>query len=639
MTGETLFIFILLTATIALFASELLPLEVTAVLVVLALMLSHVLSPAEALSGFGDPLVLLLAGLFVVGEALFRTGVAFRIGNWVTVMAGTSETRLLVMLMLVVAALSAFMSSTGTVAIFIPVAISLAAKVDSSPARLLMPISIASLIGGLLTLIGTPPNMVVAAELSRNKLAPFGFFAFTPIGFLILAVGIAYMVVWGRKLLPQDAGMNEKSDTRWSLWKLLDAYELTDQFYYLHIETISPLTNQTIEQAKVHTRFGLTIVGLERRNQVMPVAPQTKVQQGDRIFVVGSEERVKEFSRSENLSLLAMGEKQKKLVPRELGLVEVLLTRRSKLIGSTLSEIHFREHYRLSVLGISRLGTPLKDDPTDVPLAFGDSLLMGGGWQQISLLQAEPSDFLVLTIPQEMSEVAPERAKAPWALAIFVGMLALMTFNLVPSVAAALLAALAMVLVGCLSMKDAYNSINWQSLVLIGGMLPMAQALDKTGGVRLIVNQVAVLGELGPLALMAGLFVITAGLSQVMSNTAAAVLLAPVALGSARDFRNITLPAAHDRGHCGLHVLCHSSGLCRKHPGYGARRLPLQRFFKGRAPAHCFEPARHSAGSPRDFPVKVTNQDTRYPNGRLLFIYLPPFCLRPIFIFPETRLL
>ncbi len=534
MTGETLFILILLAATIGLFASEILRLDVVAVLLLLALMLSHVLSPAEALSGFGDPLVLLLAGVFVVAEGLYRTGVAFRISTWVIKMAGTSETRLLVILMLVVAALSAIMDSVGTVAIFIPVALSLAAKVDSSPARLLMPVSIASLTGGMLTLIGTPPNLVVTAELSRNHLAPFGFFAFTPIGLLVLAVAIGYMVLWGRKLLPQDTGRQEKPETRLSIWDLLDVYKLTDQFHYLDIETISPLTNQTIDQAKVRTRFGVTIVGLERRNQVRPVAPQTKVQQGDRIFVVGSAERVQEFSLSENLSPLKIAEKHKKLVPQELGLVEVLLTPRSKLVGSTLSETHFREHYGLSVLGISRLGTPLMDDPTDVPLAFGDSLLIGGGWRQIDLLQAERNDFLVLTIPREMSEVAPERTKAPWALAILVGMLALMTFNLVPNVAAVLLAALAMVLTGCLGMKDAYNSINWQSLVLIAGMLAMAQALGKTGSLKLMVDQVAVLGELGPLALMTGLFVITTVLSQVMSNTATAVLIAPIALGAAR---------------------------------------------------------------------------------------------------------
>ena len=446
MTGETLFVFLLLAITIILFASELLPLDMVAVLVVLALMLSHVLSPAEALSGFGDPLVLLIAGLFVIAEGLFRTGVLYRISNWVMEVAGTSETRLLVMLMLVVAALSAFMENIGTVAIFIPVAINLAAKANISPARLLMPVSIASLLGGMLTLIGAPPNLVVAAELSRNHLVPFGFFAFTPIGLLVLAVGIGYMVMWGGKLLPHDTGRQEKPETRWSIWDLLDAYELTDQFHYLHIEQTSSLTNQTIDQAKVGTRYGVIIVGLERQSQVMPVTPQTELRQGDRIFVVGSEERVKVFSQSENLSPLKLGAKQKKLIPRELGLVEVLLPPRSRLIGSTLGQIHFREHYGLSVLGILRLGEPLKHDLIDVPLALGDSLLMGGGWQQIDLLQAERNDFLVLTIPQEMSEVAPERARARWALAIVGGMLALMTFDLVPNVAAVLLAALAMIL-------------------------------------------------------------------------------------------------------------------------------------------------------------------------------------------------
>ncbi len=201
MTGETLFVLILLAITIVLFASELLPLDVVAIMVVLALMLSQVLSPTEALAGFGDPLVLLIAGMFVIGEGLFRTGVAFRISAWVTEVAGTSETRLLVMLMLAVAASSAFMSSTGTVAIFIPVAINMAAKVKKSPARLLMPIAVASLIGGMLTLIGTPPNLVVATALSRNHLAPFGFFDFTPIGLLVLAVGIGFMVMWGGRLL------------------------------------------------------------------------------------------------------------------------------------------------------------------------------------------------------------------------------------------------------------------------------------------------------------------------------------------------------------------------------------------------------------------------------------------------------
>jgi len=524
----------LLAVTIILFAGEFLRLDLVALLVVLALMLSKVLTPGEAVAGFGDPLILLIAGLFVVGEGLFRTGLAFRLSNWVTEVAGTSETRLLVMLMLVVACLSAFMNSTGTVAIFIPVAINLAAKVGSSPSRLLMPISIASLIGGMLTLIGTPPNLVVTTELTRNNLAPFGFFDFTPIGLLILAVGVGYMVLGGRKLLPRDTGEKEGGHTRLSLRDLMEAYELSDQIHYLRIEGNSPLVNQTLAQAQVRSRFEVTVVGLERQNRIMPVKAQIEFRYGDNIFVVGAAAQVESLARAEALTPLAIGDKQKKMVPQELGLVEVLLSPRSKLIGSTLAKSRFRERYGLTVLGILRLGKPLTDDLVETRLAFGDSLLMGGGWRQIDLLQGERNDFMVLTIPHEMSEVAPERAKAPWALAILMGMLVLMTFKLVPAVAAVLLAALAMVLVGCLNMKNAYRAMNWQSLVLIAGMLPMAQAMEKTGGVKLIVNQVTVLGDYGPLALMLGLFVITSFLSQVISNTATTVLVAPIALGAAK---------------------------------------------------------------------------------------------------------
>ena len=331
MISETLFVFILLAITIILFAGELLSLEVVAVLVVLALMLSHVLSPAEALSGFGNPLVLLIAGLFMVAEGLFRTGVVYRISNWVMKVAGTSQTRLLVILMLVVAILPSFMENNGTVAIFIPVAINLADKVNISPARLLMPVSIASLLGGMLTLIGSPPNLVVAAELTRNHLAPFRFFAYSPVGLLILMVGVGYMAIWGWKLLPQNTDSKEKSKTRWSIWELLDAYELTGQFHCLHIERNSGLINQTLERAMVASRYGVTIAGLRRKGRGIPVTPQTELRLGDRIFAVGSEERIKVLSKSENLSPLILGEKEKKLVPGELGLVEVLVPPRSRL--------------------------------------------------------------------------------------------------------------------------------------------------------------------------------------------------------------------------------------------------------------------------------------------------------------------
>ncbi len=543
MTGEILFVFALLLITVILFVSERLRLDIVAIMVILALMLSGLLSPKEALAGFGDPVVLLIAGLFVVGEGLFRTGVAYGLGNWLMDVAGTHETRLLIMLMLVVAGLSAFMSSTGAVAIFIPVALNLATKAGIAPSRLLMPMAFAALIGGMLTLIGTPPNLVVSNQLTREGMEPFSFFSFTPIGLLVLVVGVVYIVFVGRRLLPQKTDTQGHTQDRLSLQDLVGAYEITDRFHRLYLQPSSPLIGKTVAQALLRTRYDVNVVGMDRvqrgSHELMPALTHTEFQAGSSIYVVGAESAAKRLAQSEGLELRGFEDQDEKqqhqnIVAQELGLAEVLLTPRSELIGRTLGDAQFRERHGLTVLGVLRKGEPLRENLTQTPLAFGDSLLMGGGWRQIDLLQQEKKNFMVLNLPREMDEVAPTRSRAPWALAIMLGMLALMTFNIVPSVTAVLLAALAMGATGCITMKNAYNAINWQSLVLIAGMLPMATALEKTGGLELIVNGlVASLGELGPTALMAGLFVLTSVFSQFISNTATTVLVAPIAIGAA----------------------------------------------------------------------------------------------------------
>jgi len=540
MTGEILFVFGLLLVTILLFVSGFWRLDVVAIMVILTLMLSGLLSPGDALAGFGDPVVLLIAGLFVVGEGLFRTGVAYRIGNWLMGVAGTSENRLLILLMLVVAGLSAFMSSTGAVAIFIPVALNLAAKADVSPSRLLMPMAFASLIGGMLTLIGTPPNLVVSTQLTREGLDSFGFFDFTPIGILVLAVAIGYILVVGSRSLPGETGVDGAIHDRLSLRDLAEVYDLIGQLNRLRIWTGSPLEGKTVSQAKLRTRYGVTVLGLERLRRraraVTPVEIQTEFQVGDIIYVAGTAPQVDKLAEAEGVEQLGVESGQVQIAAQEVGLVEVLLAPRSALIGKTLSAARFRERYGLTVLGILRDGQPLQGNLVETVLGFGDSILMGGGWTQIELLQGEQKDFFVLNLPREMDEVAPERARAGWALAIVVGMIFLMAFKMTPSVTAVLLAALAMVLTGCVSMKDAYASINWESLVLIAGMLPMATVLEKTGGVELIADGLAdSLGDMGPLALMAGLFVITSVFSQVISNTATTVLLAPIAVSAALE--------------------------------------------------------------------------------------------------------
>jgi len=540
MTGEILFVFGLLLITIILFVSGLFRLDVVAIMAILALILSGLLSPAAALAGFGDPLVLLIAGLFVVGEALFRTGVAYAIGDWLMSVAGTNESRLLILLMLVVAGLSAFMSSTGAVAIFIPVALNLAAKAGTSPSRLMMPIAFASLIGGMLTLIGTPPNLIVSTQLTREGLESFGFFDFTPIGLLVLLVGIAYIMLFGRGSLPRGEVVEGAARDRLSLRDLAEIYKVTNQLHRLRIWAGSPLEGKTVGQALLRTRYNVTVLGVERQQRrttvVKPAFIGTEFRAGDVIYAVGSVAEIDRLLKAEELQRLEIGVGQSKVAAQELGLVEVLLAPRSELVGKTLSEARFRERYGLSVLGLLRQGEPVKKELIETPLAFGDSLLMGGGWTQIDLLQGKQKDFLVLNLPREMSEVAPNRSKAPLALAVTLGMMLLMTFKIVDAVTSVLLAALAMVLAGCVSMKDAYRSVNWESLVLIAGMLPMATVLEKTGGVELIVKGLMeTLGEFGPIALMAGLFVITSLFSQFISNTATTVLVAPIAVAAAME--------------------------------------------------------------------------------------------------------
>ena len=539
MTGDILLVLGLLLATILLFASDRLRMDIVAILVLLALMMSGLLAPKEALAGFGDPLVVLIAGLFVIGEGLFRTGVAFAIGNWLLGVAGNSETRLLVLLMLVVAGLSAFMSNTGAVAVFIPVALNLSTKANVPANRLLMPMAFSGSLGGMLTLIGTPPNLVVSNLLSREGMTPFNFFSFTPVGLLILVVTIIFIVLIGRFLLPKDGGPKGNAQDRLSLEDLISAYGVKDQLFRLCIESDSPLVGQTLGQVQLRTRFDVIVIGLERQSRgkpvVMPALIQTEYRAGDIIYLAGTEQRVAELLHTlAGMRRLTFEAQQKQIVAQELGLAEVLLTPRSRLVGQTIKDAHFRERYGLSVLGILRMGQPMRGDFLATRLDFGDSLLVGGGWRHIDLLQAEQTDFSVLTIPREMDEVAPYRERAPWALAIVAGMLGLMTFDILPSVTAVLLAGLAMVLARCVTMEEAYKSINWQSIILIAGMLPMATALNKTGALELIVTGlVESLGTLGPIALMAGLFVLTSVFSQFISNTATAVLVAPIALGAA----------------------------------------------------------------------------------------------------------
>jgi len=535
MPSDALLVFVILAVTIALFVSDRLRLDLVALLSMLALVLTGILTPAEALTGFSDPVVVMIAGLFVIGGGLSRTGVAGRVGGAIGAVAGTSRAGLTAMLMLGTGALSAFMSSTGTVAVMLPVATALAWNARISPSLLLIPVSIAAALGGLLTLISTPPNLIVANELQAAGYAPFGFFDFTPLGLAALAIGVVVLTVFGGRLLPSRAPADGPASNGPAVVpgpELMQEYEVGATVRVL-VRSTSLLVGRSPTEAGLRQRYGVNVVAIRRRGpggrRRLPHTGSQGLRAGDEVDLQGPAEAVERLVEEQELRRVETPEEPDAM------LAEVLLTPRSRLIGRTLAEVGFRERYGLNVLSVRRRGERLGETHATMPLRFADSLLVAGTPERIEALKREAGDFVVVAQAEEAPPHGPLSPRQLAAIAAIVGMMALLAFEVVPAVIAVLLAAAAMVLTKVLDMEAAYRSINWESVVLIAAILPMATALEKTGGMDLIVRQLGALESAGPLALLAALFVVTGVLGQVISNTATALLVAPVALRAALE--------------------------------------------------------------------------------------------------------
>lgn len=538
MSGDILFVYGLLFVTIALFVSDKIRLDVTAVLVMVALTLSGILPVKDVVSGFGSTLIMLIAGLFVIGEGLFRTGVAAQIGHVIARFAGNSEIRLLAIIMPAVAGLSAFMSSTGAVAIFIPIVVSLSREAGISQSRVLMPIAFAGLIGGMLTLIGTPPNIAVSTQLERSGFAPFNFFDFTPIGFAVLVIAMAYILLIGRRVLP-ERGTKTSTGTHPTFHDMACAYGFEEQIHRVRILPDSPLIGKTVFEAELRKKYCLTVVAIERGARLMgslrPVLAETQFQAGDLLVLASESDNFTAACQTLKLEDKGFPYGLQKRFQQQFGIAETLVVPRSPLIGKTVAQANFRRRQQLNVMSIRRGDQTMAFDFASTELEGGDVLLVSGTWQSIENLAGPRNDIMLMETPREISEVFPNHTKAPMALIITLVMLGLMIFNVLPSVTAVLCGALAMVLSGCVKMEEAYSSMNWQSLVLIAGMLPLSKALQVTGGANLIVDGlITVFGDMGPMALMAGLFVLTSLFSQFISNTATTVLVAPIAISAAQ---------------------------------------------------------------------------------------------------------
>ena len=550
MNTELAIVLGLLVSAIVMFAINKPRMDAVGLIMLTVLPFTGVITMSEALTGFSDPNIVLIAALFVIGEGLVRTGVAQKIGDWLQASAGSSATLLLVLLMGVVCALGATMSSTAVTAIFIPVALRIARNTGTSPGKLMMPLSFAALISGMTTLVATAPNLVVNSELDRHGIKGFEFFSFTPFGAVILFLGIIYMILV-RHWLPASKDSNADAGHEVSLADWVDTYKLATREYRLRVTPASPLVGKTIDELNTRKAVGANIIAIDRTrrfsNQLLQPTGNTELQAEDILLIDLFEPSadLDEIRKKYLLDVLPLSGAYFNDLSQELGMAEVIVSADSQLVGKTVIEARFRSRFGLNVIGLRNGKTPQDRGLLHEKLRIGDTLLVVGSWKDIGKLKSGGKDLLVFNLPVEMADVLPVSGKALPAVFCLLLVIGLMVSGYVPNVQAALIGCLLMGLFGCVDLTTAYNSISWKTIVLIVGMLPFSTALQKTGGVDLASDALmSVIGDSGTYVVLGSLFAITAGLGLFISNTATAVLMSPVAIAISHDLGASPYPFA-----------------------------------------------------------------------------------------------
>jgi di/tricarboxylate transporter len=561
----------ILAISVLLFIVDWLRVDVVAILVMLALILTGLITPAEAFEGFSSPAVITVWAIFIVSGGLFHTGVANLLADRLLKVAGASLSRLTGLLMTTVGLMSGVMNNVGATAVLMPAVVTIARKVRTNPSRLLMPLAFGSLLGGMTTLIGTPPNILVSDALRMAGLEPFSLFDFTPVGLAAMIVGIAYVLLVGHRLLPDRSPAERLADLGEPEEDLVDLYRLGERLFRARIPQGSPLIGQTLAESGLRQDFELSVIGLERRGDAQLAPPKDRIlRRGDVLLIEGMVDNLVWAEATGRLEVQPeVGVADRDLQSEAVGIAEVLLSPHSRLVGKSLSDIQFREKFNLSVLAVLRDGRPRRTGLAEMPLRFGDTLLVQGPRQYFRILQRE-SDFVVLG---DIEEEPPVRIKkAPLAAAMLLVMLVPVIFGWLPIMAAALLAGVLMVITGCLTMDEAYQAIEWKAVFLVAGTLPLGIAMEKTGTAEyLSALMVDALGGMGPMALLVGFYVMTNLLTQFMSNAASTVLIAPIAIGAARqiggDPRTLLMAVAVAASAGFLTPVAHQSNVLVMGPG------------------------------------------------------------------------
>lgn len=525
MTPEILTVLAILAVAIVLFVSERLRVDLVAMLVLITLTLTGLVTPEEAFSGFSSPAVITVWSVYIVSGALFRSGVADILARFMLRIAGTDYVRILIVIMVTIGVMSSFMNNIGAVAILLPAVVSVARRINVAPSKLLIPMAFTSLLGGKMTLIGTPPNILATSIMETyGGLEPFRFFDFTPMGAIVLLTGVLYFVFIGRHLLPERTPGGDLSQV----------YQVREYLSEVRVKDASALHGMALADTQLGEEYDLTVLQIRRIDQppINPT-PDRRLRSGDVLLIEGASDDLLRASEALALEPLADWKfEQEEQAGPEQEMVEVTLSPRSSLNGKTLKQIAFRARFGLNVLAIQRRGESLVSQLADIPLGFGDALLIRGPRARLDQLRRD-SEFLVLeTPPLETRRLN----KAPLAVLILLGVLVVVSTRLLHVSTAMLIGAMLMVLTNVLKMDEAFDAIEWKSVFLIAGMLPMGIAMQTSGTALFIAEGIIdLVGSWGTLAVLMGIFLMTALTTEVMSNAAATVLVTPIAIDAARS--------------------------------------------------------------------------------------------------------
>lgn len=547
---------IILVITVALFIWGRVRADIVALTALAALLVLGILTPAEALAGFSSPIVIMMIGLFVVGGAIMQTGLAKLTGNKLMALSRGNETITFLLVMLVTSFIGAFVSNTGTVALMMPIIMSIAAGSGMQSSRFLMPLAFAGSLGGMLTLIGTPPNLVIDEVLTESGYQPLAFFSFFPVGIIVIAIGIIVLMPLSKIFLSKKQSGKKKKQGK-SLDDLVDEYQLLDNLHRYIVPSRRPpaaidengeqmdIVGKTLKDLSIQKKYGVSIIEIRNEkksrlglvkdvSQNMAKSSST-IQVHDTLYIIGEEEKMKRFASDYGLRKM----KDVKIDFYDLGLTEIVVMPTSNFAGLRIGDANLRKRFGINVLGVKRGDEYITDNLIAAKLHVGDMLLVQGEWTNLAHLATDTSNWVVIDQPEKTADKVLLDYKAPVAAAIMLLMIAMMVFDFIPvaPVTAVIIAGLLTVFAGCFrNVEAAYKTINWESIVLIAAMMPMSTALEKTGASALVSQGlVESLGSMGPTALLAGIYFTTSLMTMFISNTATAVLMAPIALVAARQ--------------------------------------------------------------------------------------------------------